>query len=232
MIRVNETRPAESLAVDRSLAERIRIALSAFALWVIIRLLCATLRIRVEGGDRVKAAYREGQGALLVSWHGSTMVPVYWLRRLRPYGIISVSRDGQIEALAFRMLGWRTIRGSSARGATAALRRAIRCLKRGNLLALTPDGPRGPAREIKPGSLYMAKSAGCPIFPVGVASSRRRLVGSWDSYMIPMPWARVQIVFGEPMYVGRDDDDRTVEAELTQRIDLAHEVARERLGAA
>jgi lysophospholipid acyltransferase (LPLAT)-like uncharacterized protein len=223
---------SESPAVRRSLVERIRIAASGFVLWVIIRLLCATLRVRVEGGEQVEAAYRDGRGALLVSWHGSTMVPVYWLRRFRPYGVISVSRDGEIEARAFRLLGWRTIRGSSAREGTAALRRAIRCLRNGNLLALTPDGPRGPAREVKPGSLFMAKAAGCPIFPVGVASTRRRSVKSWDSYMIPMPWAHVQVVFGDPIYAARDDDDRRVEAELARRIDLAHDAAGRRLGEA
>jgi lysophospholipid acyltransferase (LPLAT)-like uncharacterized protein len=231
MIGTNDRAAPAAPAAPRSLWERLRIGASGFLLWLVIRLLCATLRIRVDGGERVEAARQQGRGALLISWHGSTMVPVYWLRPFRPYGMISVSRDGEIEARAFRLLGWRTIRGSSARGGTAALRSAIRCLRAGNLLALTPDGPRGPARAIKPGSLYMAKSAGSPIFPVGVASSRSKLVNSWDSYMIPMPWARVHVVFGEPMHVGRDDDDRTVEAELARRIDQAHAHARERLDA-
>ena len=228
--RPDHTNRGAADTIERGRLDRIGIAITGFMLWIVVRILCATVRIRVEGREKLEAVANAGKGGVLMSWHGLTMVPVYWLRKRRPYGMISLSRDGHIEATLFRLLGWRLIRGSSKRGATGALIAAIRCLKAGHLLALTPDGPKGPSGEVKPGSLFMAQSSGAPIVPCGVAIDRFWQLRSWDGYRIPKPFARVVIAWCDPIYVTRNDDNSTTESGVAQRIDEAIRFAEQRLG--
>ena len=76
-----------------------------------------------------------------------------------------------------------------------------RRLKEGGVLTFTPDGPRGPTHKVQPGVILMAEKSGAPIVPIGVSATRRRLLKSWDSYMIPMPFSPAVMILGEPIYV-------------------------------
>jgi hypothetical protein len=111
--------------------------------------------------------------------------------------VVSHSRDGQLQARILAKLGFEVIRGSSSAGGAAALTGCMRWLGGGHDLAMAIDGPRGPAGKAKPGVIWLSQKTRAPIIPVACASSSvRRLHRSWDSFMIPLPFARVPILSG------------------------------------
>jgi len=83
----------------------------------------------------------------------------------------------------------------------------VRELKRGAVLAHTPDGPRGPNHVVHPGAIFLAQKSGCPIIPAGISASPRWVLGTWDHYMIPRPFARASLLYGAPIYVPQELDD-------------------------
>lgn len=92
-----------------------------------------------------------------------------------------------------------------------ALVASIKELKKGGVLAFTPDGPRGPSGIVQPGVMMMAKKSGAAIVPAAVSCDRRWLFKSWDRYMIPKPFANCKMVFGSPIYVASDATEEQVE---------------------
>lgn len=135
-------------------------------------------------------------------WH-EALLPLLWHHRgLGIAIVVSAARDGQYLADLAERLGYRTVRGSSHRGGVRALVGATRVLREGGSVAFTPDGPRGPRRVLKPGFLAAAQRTGALVVPVHAAARWARRLGSWDRFLVPLPFARVRIAFGEPFAVG------------------------------
>lgn len=122
--------------------------------------------------------------------------------------LVSEARDGEYLAGFARSLGYRLIRGSSTRGGRRALRSAIRALREGTPIGVTPDGPRGPRRVVKPGALAAAERGGAVIVPVHADSSPAWRAESWDGFLVPPPFARVRVAYGEPFAVGAGGIER------------------------
>lgn len=171
-----------------------------------------------------------GKPVIYALWHGRLLPCSYYHRHQGLATLISQHRDGDLVAgLVERWWGYRAIRGSSSRGGAGALREIVRTLRAGTALAITPDGPRGPRQKMKPGPLLAAQLAGVPVIPVSGSADRAWWVGGWDRFLIPKPFSRVRIEFGEPILVPReatpDDLERIgleVERELnaiTERLD-------------
>ena len=166
----------------------------------------STFKSESVGEEQIQQLVKQnGCGVILVSWHGRTFAALAKYRRRGYWTMISTSRDGEMQDRIFRSFGYHTVRGSSsARGAVQATLALIKQLKAGSVLALTPDGPRGPGRKAQPGVIYLAMKSGSPIVPVGVSAAPRKLARSWDQYMLPMPFAKVAWVYGDPIYVPAD----------------------------
>ncbi|HEX9218970.1 MAG TPA: DUF374 domain-containing protein, partial [Gemmatimonadaceae bacterium] len=113
----------------------------------------------------------------------------------------SEHRDGELVARAASSLGFGLIRGSSTRGADRALISIVRELQAGREVAITPDGPRGPAAKFAPGALVAAQRSDSFILPVVAVADRAWRLRSWDRFMIPKPFARVTIAYGNPTKV-------------------------------
>ncbi len=190
----------------------------SFLVYWAVRLLTRTTRLSVVGEERVEEQQRRG-GVILVSWHGRTIIPIARFRGRGYWAIISTSRDGEYQNRIFRRFGWNTVRGStSARGAIQAALTMTRHLKAGATLAFTPDGPRGPSRRVQPGSIFLAQKSGCPIIPAGVSAAPRRLMPTWDRYLVPLPFARAALVYGEPIFVPADARSEQEQERWAQRI--------------
>ncbi len=188
--------------------------------------LAASVRFRIDGWDRLEKIVADGNGGLVVLWHGVTMLPVYRCRNMGFYSIVSLSRDGELQNRILQSRGFRTIRGSSARQGVRALLESIRRLREGAVMAVTPDGPKGPARKVQPGTVHLAQRSGCPVLPVGVACRPCKRLASWDAHMVPAPFARAAIAFGEPLNI-RDDEG---EDDAATRIENAINAAERRAG--
>lgn len=166
-------------------------------------LLASTWRYQVEDEHHLLAAQARGTSVIYAIWHG-TMLPGLWRHRGADTTIlISQHGDGGRLATAMGRWGYRAARGSSTRGGAQGLRAIIRTLREGGNAAITPDGPRGPSRIVKPGIIAAAQSSGAVIVPVAAASSRAWRARSWDGFLVPRPFARVLMVYGEPLAIGR-----------------------------
>ena len=163
-----------------------------------LRALAATWRYQIVGHDAVKSARASRTPLLFSLWHGQ-LLPLIWLHRNEGVAIlVSEHRDGEIIARVAKSLGYRLIRGSTTRGGERALLTLATQLKAGVDAAVTPDGPKGPARSYAPGALIAAQRSGALIVPVAAHANRAWHLSSWDSFMIPKPFATVSVVYGRP----------------------------------
>lgn len=171
---------------------------------VFLRALATTWRVRVVNPEVVRAEHDRRQPVILALWHGQ-LLPLLWVHRNREIAIIiSEHADGEIIARAAASLGCRAVRGSSSRGAARALLGATRELEAGYDLAITPDGPRGPAKSVAPGTMVIAQRSGAPVVPVAAVANRSWRLRSWDSFMIPKPFATVTVAYSDPIRVVAD----------------------------
>jgi hypothetical protein len=132
--------------------------------------------------------------------------------RLTPHVLVSQHRDGRFIGAAMRRFGFRMVYGSSSRGGAAAMIELVRILKAGDPIAITPDGPRGPRRVAAPGVAQLAALAGAAVLPLGAASTRHRLLPSWDRMMLPLPFGRGYIAAAPLIRVPRDGAEAALPA--------------------
>jgi lysophospholipid acyltransferase (LPLAT)-like uncharacterized protein len=174
--------------------------LVAIGTWI-LRALASTWRLRITNGASFARMRAQHQPFVFAFWHGQ-LLPLLWLHRSEEVRIvISSHRDGEIVARIAERLGHRTIRGSSSRGAARALLGIVRELDAGCEVAVTPDGPRGPARKFATGALVAAQRVGAPIIGIGVSVSSAWHLKSWDRFMIPKPFSKVSVAYTEPTLV-------------------------------
>ena len=188
--------------------------LTARLLSFLVRCLCQTLRLQTQGETKALQALEKYGGGSLICWHGRTLIPTYYFRG-RGFGtLISLSRDGGLMAEYQRTLGMFVIRGSSSRRGMTAVREALTFFKSGGVMLLTPDGPRGPTEIVQPGVLFLTRKSGKPIIPGGISASPCWRLKSWDRFLIPKPFSRAAIVFGDPFFVLPDESLETAAERL------------------
>lgn len=194
---------------------------------MLLRVLGWTWRVRFTNDEILRAEHLQGRPVILVLWHGQ-LLPLLWALRNRQISvIISEHSDGEIIARVARSLGCRLVRGSTSRGAARALLGAAREIEAGFDLAITPDGPRGPVRSVAPGALVIAQRTGAALLPVAAWANRAWRLRSWDSFVIPKPFARVVVAYGPLMRIDSDSARKAVEGSDAVRaaIDGAFSVA-------
>ena len=166
-----------------------------------LNVLARTWRVRVVNGEAVQQLRASKLPFIYALWHGH-LLPLLWHHRDEGVVVlISEHRDGEIVARAAESLGYGLIRGSTTRGADRALIALVRELQAGREIAITPDGPKGPAGKFAPGALIAAQRSGTFILPVAASASRAWRLKSWDRFMIPKPFARVTVAYGRPTKV-------------------------------
>lgn len=173
----------------------------------LISALLRTYRWEVRDDHHWRRLHDAGQPFLFLLWH-EALLPLLWHHRHQGIAIlVSEARDGRYLADYAVRLGYRCVSGSSTRGGARALLETVRVLREGTPVAITPDGPRGPRREVKAGILAAARRARVPIVPIHAAASRAWRLRSWDRFMIPKPFARVRIGYGPALEIAGGDAD-------------------------
>ncbi|MBL8086811.1 MAG: lysophospholipid acyltransferase family protein [Chthonomonas sp.] len=180
---------------------RVRPYVLSGPVYMVASLIGRSLKIEIEGLEETQ---RLPGSKIYAGWHGRTFVAATVFRGKGVWTIISMSRDGEMQNRIFTRFGFNTVRGSTGRGGIKALIECIRILKKGAEMAFTPDGPRGPSGVVQDGLLMMAQKSGALIVPVGVSSDRRWLVRTWDRFMVPKPFARAIMLFGDPVTLKPD----------------------------
>lgn len=178
---------------------RWQVAVAAFAGRWVIRLLAWTWRRDRSQRGIYDAARRRADGRpggiVLALWHGELLPVMIEHGRDPAHAIISQSRDGELIARIAAAFGNRAIRGSSSRGGAEALVRAIQLARDGQMVAVTPDGPRGPRHSVAPGVIRTAQKAEVPLIGIRVHADRAWVMGSWDGFRIPKPFARIRYAY-------------------------------------
>lgn len=175
-----------------------------------MRFCFATIRWTHENEALAEAVWDKGGGVLCAFWHSRIgLSPACWPlgRAQSAKALISLSADGEFIAKAVARQGFPAVRGSSAnkdkaaqsKGGTQALRDGLRQLKVG-ALAITPDGPRGPARQMAEGLPLLAKLSGAPTLFIGLSCSPAIRLNSWDSAILPLPFGKGAIVWDAALY--------------------------------
>lgn len=178
-----------------------------------IRLAFATGRWMTINGETPRRLWDADRPFVLCFWHGRIlMMPYSWDLSKAIHMLISQHPDGQLIAHTVAHFGIKTAAGSSRRGGAGALRAMVRALKAGEWVGITPDGPRGPRMRASDGAIHVARMAGVPLVPAAFGARRRKILGSWDRFVIAWPFGGGVFVWGDPIQVPRDADDAAVEA--------------------
>ncbi|HTP63943.1 MAG TPA: lysophospholipid acyltransferase family protein [Geobacteraceae bacterium] len=167
---------------------------------LVVRLLYSTLRIRVIGREIPRSFHERKEGTIFVFWHSRLLMCPFAYRGTNLHVLISSHGDGELIADVMEGFGFRLVRGSSSKGGTEALREMVRLGRKNADIAITPDGPRGPAEVVKSGVAHLARITGRAVLPLSFASSRSRRFDSWDRFLLPYPFSRGVFVWGEPLY--------------------------------
>ena len=179
----------------------------------IIKGIALSVRWQEEGDAGVRALIEAGQPFLLAFWHGRGVMvaQAYWRvggRRIKI--LISEHRDGELIAATMAHWGYGAVRGSTKRGAVKGARGMLRAARAGYDLAISPDGPRGPREILQEGVIELARMSGLPIVPVTYSARWAKRFASWDGFLLPLPGARVVVLWGEPVRIPRDADTDTL----------------------
>jgi len=158
--------------------------------------------VEIRGESRAKEAMKKSPGGVLyVTWHQRMSYNFYLFGFKNINMLISESRDGEYAARIAHRMGFKSIRGSSTRGGTKALKELIKRLRNGESAGILADGPQGPPRVSKMGPIIIAKAAGIPILPVLWGAERCWILNSWDRYMIPKPFTKIVICYQDPIWI-------------------------------
>ncbi len=182
----------------------------------VIAALGSSLSWKVEGLDHL---HFEGNGRrpIMAFWHGRVLTATYFFRDRGIVVMISENFDGEWIARIIERFGFRTSRGSTSHGGRRALLQLKREMDQGRPSGFAVDGPRGPARKVQPGAVWLAKLTGNPVVPFHMEASSYWSLTSWDRTQIPRPFSTVALVVGNPIAVSEHADDALLEM---KRIEL------------
>jgi hypothetical protein len=169
-------------------------------LYYVVRAYSWTFRLRIENEKAWIEYLQNGGRVLLCCWHQQFFSAIRHFKTYAPFHpglMISQSNDGEIIARIAEKTGWHTIRGSSSKDGRRALKEIIDHLSRFGLAAHILDGPRGPAGIVKAGVVSLAQATGAVVVPIYASADRAWYFKSWDRFMLPKPFARVTLRFGE-----------------------------------
>ena len=218
-----------------ALGERLSMWLIPLVLTLIQRVYGLSFRRIDLGKEHVEKLRHEGKPWIYGLWHTNVLFLGYLLRH-QFSGLVSNSKDGELITRVLRYFGNGAIRGSSSKGGVQALRGVIKALKEGVSIAITPDGPRGPALEVKDGIVHAARASGAPIIPFYYAATRQWVLEkAWDRHIIPKPFSTLVVSFGPPIDVKKLSENRSdeelieeVKKQLLENIERCHSEIRKR----
>jgi len=201
--------------------------LNSLLLWTIehagpwlMRLFGMTLRFRENPLARASRLHPKKSQGIYAFWHAHQLGCCLFYHDIPIHIMISRSRDGEYVARLAQGLGFRPVRGSSSRGGAEASLAMLQAARQGHVLAITPDGPRGPRHQSHPGFHLLARKTGLPVHPVAIGFSDWWELRSWDRFRVPKPFSRAVAYVGEavPMPGGDSPEDAK---EARRRLDEA-----------
>ncbi len=179
---------------------------------LLILILSRTITFELVGQEMVDDFRKRGKNIILAFWHSRLLLMPYYYRRFLGgpgiFAMVSRSRDGEYISRLLRRLGHQVVRGSTASGGGKAFLELSQKVDSGYDVAIIPDGPQGPRNKAKIGAIHLAQRTNSPIIPITYSASRRKVLKSWDGFILPLPFSRGVVIIGKPLEVGKESDKR------------------------
>jgi lysophospholipid acyltransferase (LPLAT)-like uncharacterized protein len=190
------------MSVKKKLSYRITLTLAPLLYKLLMRTLLITCRIEIDGKEKLAEFDRSEQPFILATWHYGLLFGIQQYRGRKWVAMISASKDGEYISHILESLRFETVRGSRTRGAIGALKGMIAAIKeRGRNSAIVADGSQGPAMKVQAGAILLASKSGAPVIPFTVGADRCIFFRSWDRTMLPKPFSKIIVKWGEPLEV-------------------------------
>ncbi len=172
---------------------------------LIILLLYNTNKWNIKGDNNYKKLINSNQSVIISIWHGRVLTFVKHLSKKQYYAVAGTHNDAEIISRICLDIGWKVIRGSSSDKGKEAFEGIVNALNTpGSLVAMTPDGPKGPAKIPKAGVVKAAQITGAAIIPAAAHSTKHWGFTNWDTFYVPKPFGRIEIIYGDPIYFNKD----------------------------
>lgn len=190
-------------------------------IYLLLLFIGKTSSVKLINYEIVLKFLKQKRSVIYAFWHNRLLYLAYLYRNKRVGVMVSLHRDGEYIASVMKKLNLVAIRGSSRRGGIRALIEIINYVKKsGYDAAFTPDGPRGPKYEIQDGVLIAAQKSGAPILPIVWNAKYKIILNSWDNFIIPLPFNKFVVLYGNPVWVMENDNI------AEKRIELKNEMMR------
>ena len=173
---------------------------------LLILLLYNTNKWNIEGEEHYKQLIEQRQSVIISIWHGRVLTFVKQLAYKKYYAVAGTHFDAEIIARICANMGWNVIRGSSSDKGREAYEAILNTLNQpGSVVAMTPDGPKGPAKIPKAGLVKAAQRTGAFIIPAAAHSTRRWGFTNWDTFYVAKPFGRIEVIYGKPILFNEED---------------------------
>ena len=195
-----------------------------FLFYLITKFICFSIRWKCYDEDQKSNIINNKDQYIFCCWHNRLFLGPHLLPRNRIINALQSSHsDGMITSIAFKYLGMNVILGSSMKGGMQAFRKMVKCIKNGESIAITPDGPKGPKETVKEGVIKLAQITGIPIVPLVWSTKKFKIIDSWDNFVIPFPFSKGIYTFGKPIYVDKKISENNFEI---LRLEVESEIKR------
>ena len=176
-----------------------------------------TLRVQIINRDLESRLEKQGKAIIYTFWHGRMLYFPYLYRFSGKSTILtSPSEDGEIVARTAKIFGFSSIRGSSFKKGGSALLKMARGIKEGKSITVVGDGSRGPLYKVQEGIINLAYLTDVPILPVAYGAKNKIQLNSWDRFIIPIPFSKIKVMYGDPVYVDKNKKERNLQGKLEE----------------
>ncbi|MCU0236596.1 MAG: lysophospholipid acyltransferase family protein [Acidobacteria bacterium] len=193
--------------------------------WLLIEAVVLCSKVTVSGRDAVLALQRDRVPLIFIFWHRHILFVIHQFRDCGARPLISLSSDGELVAAVAGEFGMDPVRGSSSKGGARAFLELVRSVRQErSQVLITADGPKGPPRRVKEGTVQLAAKTGAWVVPVSWGASRVKILEkSWDRFLVPLPFGHIRFAYGEPLRIMPDPGPAALECALdglSARLDL------------
>mgnify|MGYP001828297828 CR=1 FL=1 len=197
---------------------------------VLFRMLYGSCRWQVNGLENIEKVVKEDQSAILAYWHGNMLIPYYKLAKFKFHILAGFHRDAELGVQIGQKLGWRFFRGSSSKRGSEVFQDIVDFLSaKGRVVVFTPDGPKGPAKIPKPGTVRAAQKSGVPVIPIAGRSRKSWGFTNWDTFHVTKPFTKIVLNIGKPMYFTDEEGFDVCNNRLTSAFNEMEEHVKEDL---
>jgi hypothetical protein len=179
----------------------------------IIWLWTKSCRLTIVGESGYRALRDTGRPVVHLIWHGKIFIVPYFFRKRNIMPLVSPSRDGEIAARIMDGWGYKLLRGSGTHFMKNAWLDMKKELQSGGEVIIVPDGPRGPDRKLKMGGIKLAAETGAALVPFSFSTSKKKILHSWDRFLIFTPFSRIVAVYGRPIEIPQGLNAEGMESE-------------------